>query len=45
MSPEAKPAASDSLIALIQPFVDDELAPADRARVEAVLAEDRKSVV
>jgi negative regulator of sigma E activity len=40
MSPEAKPAASDSLIALIQPFVDDELAPADRARVEAVLAED-----
>lgn len=40
MSPEAKHAASDSLIALIQPFVDDELAPAERARVEAVLAED-----
>ncbi|MBK9754184.1 MAG: hypothetical protein IPO88_11880 [Nannocystis sp.] len=39
MSPEAK-SASDSLIALIQPFVDDELGPAERARVEAVLAED-----
>jgi anti-sigma factor RsiW len=34
------PAASDSLIALIQPYVDDELDAAGRARVEAVLAED-----
>ncbi len=32
--------ASDSLIGLIQPFLDDELAPADRARVEAMLARD-----
>lgn len=39
MSPE-KNAASDSLIALIQPFLDDELGPAERARVEAQLAAD-----
>lgn len=32
--------ASDSLIGLIQPYVDDELPPAERARVEAVLADD-----
>lgn len=38
MNPEARP--SDSLIGLIQPFLDDELAPAERARVEALLAED-----
>ena len=35
-----RPAASDSLIGLIQPYVDDELPPAERARVEVVLAED-----
>jgi anti-sigma factor RsiW len=39
MSPE-KNAASDSLIALIQPFLDDELGPSERARVEAQLAAD-----
>lgn len=39
MNPETN-AASDSLIALIQPFLDDELAPAERARVEAKLAAD-----
>lgn len=39
MSPETN-AASDSLIALIQPFLDDELGPSERARVEAQLAAD-----
>jgi hypothetical protein len=39
MNPEAR-IASDSLIGLIQPFLDDELAPAERARVESVLAAD-----
>lgn len=39
MTNEVRP-ASDSLIALIQPFVDDELGPAERARVEAQLAAD-----
>ena len=39
MTHEAKP-VSDSLIALIQPFLDDELPPAERARVEAQLAAD-----
>ncbi len=34
------PMASDSLIALIQPFLDDELPASERARVEAVLAQD-----
>jgi len=34
------PMASDSLIALIQPFLDDELQGSERARVEAVLAQD-----
>ena len=34
------PMASDSLIALIQPFLDDELPDSERARVEAVLAQD-----
>lgn len=40
MSTPTRPAASDSLIALIQPYVDDDLAPDERARVDAVLAED-----
>lgn len=39
MTHEAR-TVSDSLIALIQPFLDDELAPAERARVEAQLAAD-----
>lgn len=39
MSPETT-AASDSLIALIQPFLDDELGPSERARVELQLAAD-----
>ena len=34
------PMASDSLIARIQPFLDDELPDRERARVEAVLAQD-----
>jgi len=34
------PMASDSLIALIQPFLDDELPDSERARVEAMLAQD-----
>ncbi len=38
MNSPARP--SDSLIGLIQPFLDDELAPAERARVEAMLAAD-----
>lgn len=38
MSPEMN--ASDSLIALIQPFLDDELGPTERARVETQLAAD-----
>lgn len=40
MSTPTRPAASDSLIALIQPYVDDVLPPDERARVDAVLAED-----
>lgn len=40
MSTTPRPAASDSLIALIQPYVDDDLPPDERARVDAVLAED-----
>ncbi len=40
MTTPNQPSASDSLIGLIQPYVDDELPPADRARVEAVLADD-----
>jgi anti-sigma factor RsiW len=39
MTNEVRP-VSDSLIALIQPFLDDELAPDERARVEAQLAAD-----
>lgn len=37
---DTMPMASDSLIALIQPFLDDELQGSERARVEAVLAQD-----
>jgi hypothetical protein len=40
MSTTPRPAASDSLIGLIQPYVDDVLPPDERARVDAVLAED-----
>lgn len=40
MSTTPRAAASDSLIALIQPYVDDDLPPDERARVDAVLAED-----
>ena len=40
MSTTSLPAASDSLIGLIQPYVDDVLPPDERARVDAVLAED-----
>ncbi|MBA3548356.1 MAG: hypothetical protein H0T76_17885 [Nannocystis sp.] len=40
MSTPPRPAASDSLIALIQPYVDDDLPADERARVDAVLAED-----
>ncbi len=38
--PAIMPMASDSLIALIQPFLDDELPASERARVEALLAQD-----
>ena len=40
LNPLIMPMASDSLIALIQPFLDDELPDSERARVEAVLAQD-----
>ena len=40
MSTTPRPAASDSLIGLIQPYVDDDLPADERARVDAVLAED-----
>ena len=40
MSTTPRAAASDSLIGLIQPYVDDVLPPDERARVDAVLAED-----
>jgi len=40
LEPLIMPMASDSLIALIQPFLDDELPDSERARVEAMLAQD-----
>lgn len=40
MQMDDHPLPSDSLLALIQPYIADELSPAERARVEARLAED-----
>lgn len=40
MTMDDQPLPSDSLLAQIQPYVADELAPAERDRVDAMLAED-----
>jgi hypothetical protein len=37
---DTAPLPSDSLLGLIQPYIADELEPAERARVDALLAED-----